>query len=147
MDPNYITAMFGLAGAAIGGITSFATNWLTHRSSMRDRQVRAERAKLEGLFSDFIFEASRLYGDALTHEQRDIAHLVKLYALLNRIRLVASHDVIDTAEATMEAIVATYMQPNRSFEEIRAMARAGHMNFLHAFGEACRKDLRAAELR
>lgn len=145
MDANYITAMFGLAGAMIGGLTSFATNWVTHRTALRSRRLRDERQKREALFGDFIIEASRLYGDALTHEQRDIGHLVKLYSQLNRIRLVASRRVVDAAEVTMQRIIETYLQPNLTFAQLRDHAEAGHMNFLHAFSEACREDLQTIE--
>ncbi|PZP59174.1 hypothetical protein [Pseudoxanthomonas winnipegensis] len=141
MDTSYISALAGLAGAAIGGMTSFITTWLTQRNSIRDQHTQAQQTKLEVLFGDFINEASRLYGDALTHEQSDIAHLVKLYALLGRIRLVASRPVVDAAERTMKSLIDTYGGPNRTIAELRELATRGRFNFLHDFSEACRSEL------
>jgi len=65
MENGYISALFGLVGAMLGGLTSFASTWLTVRSQSKDRHHDAMRSRLESLFSDFIAEASRLFGDAL----------------------------------------------------------------------------------
>ncbi len=133
--------MFGLAGASIGGLTSFSTTWLTQQAQMRDKRREAEQAKRLELFNDFVLEASRLYGDALSHEKDDVTDLVQLYALVAKMRLWASRPVVTAAERAMNAIVETYLQPNRTLHEIRTLAQSGQMNFLLDFGEACRADL------
>ncbi|MGO7259051.1 hypothetical protein ACCT32_36520, partial [Rhizobium brockwellii] len=69
----YISALMGLAGIAIGSLTSFATTWMTHRSQVKEKQREAEAAKREKLFSDFIAEATRLYGDAISHQKDDVS--------------------------------------------------------------------------
>jgi hypothetical protein len=56
---------------------------------------QAQRAKRESLHGDFVAEASRLYGDALSHEKDDVTDLVPLYALVAKMRLFASRDVIN----------------------------------------------------
>ncbi|WSH67593.1 hypothetical protein U8Q05_20385 [Rhizobium ruizarguesonis] len=53
----YISALMGLVGVAIGGLASFATAWMTHRSQVREKHRELEVAKREKLFSDFIAEA------------------------------------------------------------------------------------------
>jgi hypothetical protein len=141
LDAAYISALFGLAGACIGGLTSFATAWLTQSAQIRDRRREAAAAKREQLFSDFITEASRLYGDALSHEKDDVTDLVPLYAMVARMRLATSGTVVDAAEQAMNAIVETYLQPNRTLHELRALAQQGGMNFLQDFGEACRVEM------
>ena len=78
MNPAYISALAALMGAAIGGLTSFATSWLTQRTQLRHAQRESERAELKALYSDFITEASRLYGEALTHQTEEITGLVGL---------------------------------------------------------------------
>ena len=88
MDPAYLSALSALAGATIGGLTSFATSWTTQWTQFRRAHREAEKAKLEALYNDFIAEAARLYGDALTHQTEEITSLVYLYALLGRMRLV-----------------------------------------------------------
>ena len=61
LNPAYISAFAALAGAAIGGLTSFGTAWLTQRAQLRNAHREAERAKLEALYNDFITEAARLF--------------------------------------------------------------------------------------
>ena len=143
MDAAYISALFGLAGASIGGLTSFSTTWLTQQAQMRDKHRDAAQAKRIELFNDFVLEASRLYGDALSHEKDDVTDLVQLYALVAKMRLWASRPVVLAAERAMNAIIETYLQPNRTLHEIRTLAQSGEMNFLLDFGEACRADLGA----
>ncbi|NNU46051.1 hypothetical protein G9X68_02730 [Rhizobium sp. WYCCWR 11279] len=142
----YISALMGLAGIAIGSLTSFASTWMTHRSQVKEKQREAEIAKREKLFSDFITEATRLYGDAISHQKDDVSDLVLLYALVAHMRLIASRAVVDGAELAMVRIVETYLTPNRSLSEIRDLARSGEMNFLLDFGEACRAELAAGGL-
>ena len=135
------SAFFGLLGAAIGGLTSITTAWLTQRTERRENYRHAERAKREVLYADFISEASRLYGDALSHEKDDVTSLVQLYAIIGKLRLLTSREVVTAAERAMDVITATYLAPNRDLWELRALAHEGGMNFLLDFGEACRKDL------
>ena len=141
MDAAYVSALFGLAGVGIGGLTSFTTSWFIQEAQIRDRHIEAERLKREKLFNDFIVEASRLYADALSHEKDDVTDLVQLYALLAKMRLVTSRSVIGAAERIMDAIIDTYLQPNRTLRELRTLAQNGGMNFLTDFGEACRLEL------
>jgi hypothetical protein len=140
MDP-YISALMGLAGVVIGGLASFATAWMTHRSQVREKQRELEAAKREKLFSDFIAEATRLYADAISHQKDDVSDLVLLYALVAQMRLISSRQVVDAAELAMARIVETYLTPNRSLSEMRDLAHSGAMNFLLDFGEACRAEL------
>jgi hypothetical protein len=139
----YISALVGLAGVAIGGFASFATAWITHRSQVREKQRETEVAKREKLFLDFIAEATRLYGDAVSHQKDDVSDLVLLYALVAQMRLISSRPVVDAAERAMARIVETYLTPNRSLSEMRDLAHSGAMNFLLDFGEACRAELAA----
>jgi hypothetical protein len=143
VDPAYISALAGLLGAAIGGLTSFATSWFIQRAQLVDKRREVERTKREALFNDFILEASRLYGDALSHEKDDVADMVKLYAVAAHLRLVASDKVIAAAEHAMHVIAETYLAPNRSLHEMRALAGRGELDFLMDFSAACRADLAA----
>ena len=149
LDPAYISALAALTGAAIGGLTSFATSWLTQRTQLRHAQREAERAELKALYGDFITEASRLYGDALTHQTEEITGLVGLYAMVGRMRLAADQTVIVAAVQVEDTIVETYLGPNRTLPELRNYAHQGKLNFLVEFSEACRKDLatRATTIR
>ena len=143
MDAAYVSAGFGLVGAMIGGLTSLATSLLTQHTQARERRLEASRTSRQAVFTDFIAEASRLYADALSHEKDDVNDLVQLYAMVGRMRLFASRPVVEAAQQAMDVIITTYLEPNRSLHEIRAMANTGGMNFLLRFGECCRAELSA----
>src|SRR5215472_6008528 len=102
MNPAYVSALAALAGAIIGGLTSFVTSWLMQRTQLRHAHREAEEAKLEALYSDFITEASRLFGDAATHQAsthqtEDFTDLMRLVAMIGRMRLGSCRTVIDAA--------------------------------------------------
>jgi hypothetical protein len=132
-----------LAGALIGGLTSFATSWLTQRQQLLSAHREAERSKLEALYNDLIAEAARLFGDALTHQSDDPAAMVQLYAMVGRMRMVSDRMVVEAAKRVEDTIIETYLAPNRTLRDTMVSARNGETNFLTEFGEATRKDLAA----
>jgi hypothetical protein len=105
VDPGYISAFSALAGAAIGGLASFSTSWVTQRTQIRHAHTEAERTRLEALYSDFTTEAARLLADALSHQKDDVADMVGLYALVGRMRLVSSSDVVAAADQIILGII------------------------------------------
>ena len=141
MDPAYASAFSALAGAAIGGLASFSTSWVTQRTQIRHTQSEAERARLEVLYSEFIAESARLLGDALSHQKDDIADMVGLYALVGRMRLVSSPAVVAAADQIILGIITTYQGPNLALHEMHEYVRDGRMNYLVEFGDAARADL------
>ena len=141
MDAASISALAALGGATIGGLASFGSSWLTQRTQLRFAHHEAIRAKREALYAEFIDEASRLYGDALGHQKDEVADLVKIYALIGRIRLVAARPVVTAAERTLDKISQTYLAPNRSLHEVMDQVHRGGFDFFSEFGEACRQDL------
>jgi hypothetical protein len=141
MDSAYLSAFLGLAGVAIGATTTFATSWLTQRAQHRQQHREREIAKREALFEQFILEASRLFGDALSHEKDEVTDLIKMYAMVGQMRLVCSAEVIGAAERVMDMIVATYLGPNFTLHEVHALAQKGGLNFLAEFSETCRIEL------
>jgi len=138
---SILTAMVGLAGAAIGGFGSFMTSWLTVRAQIAQKIRSEARSRREEIYSDFIKEATRLFGDALGHEREDVSDLVTLYALVARMRLIAPGDVIDRADHVLDSIVSAYLGPNRTLHELRQFAHDGGMDPLRQFSEACRAEL------
>ena len=141
MDTAYISALSALGGAAIGGLASFGSSWLTQRTQLRFAHYEAIKSKREALYAEFIDEASRLYGDALGHQKDEVADLVKIYALIGRIRLVSPRPVVVAAERTFDTIIQAYLGPNRTMHEVLDDVHRGGFNFLIEFGEACRQDL------
>ena len=141
MDASHVSALAGLAGAAIGGFTSFGTTWITQRSQLRHQRIEAARKQRERLFVDFMNEASRLYGDALSHEKDDIADLVKLNAIAGHLRMVSSREIVVAAEKVISDIVETYQEPNRTLHEIRDFAATGGLSPFRQLGDAFRAEL------
>lgn len=143
MEPTLLSALAALAGALIGGLASLGSSWLTQSIQQRARDREYDRARREALFTDFINEASRLYGDALSHEKDDVLDMVQLYAIVGRIRLISCNRVVISAEKTMDTIIDSYLAPNKSLHELRTMMVEGKMDFLVEFSEAARYELDA----
>jgi len=141
MDAGYASALFGLAGALIGSLANVVTTWATQSLQLREKHKDADYGRKQKLFSDFIAEASRLYGDALSHQTDDATGFVGLYALVAKMRLVAPGPVVAAAEEAMKTIVESYLEPNRTLREIRTLAQQGGLDFLLRFGEECRAHL------
>src|SRR5262245_25676388 len=118
MDQAYFSALAALAGSAIGGMTSLATSWLTQHAQFRAQQLGHDLGKREELYKDFIEEATRLYTDAWEHDRADAAKLVKLYALVSRMRVQSSSKIIESADKVCRVIIDTYLSPNRSFRDL-----------------------------
>jgi hypothetical protein len=141
MDSGYITALAALGGAALGGLTSFATSWTTLRTQMKAQRSASSKSKRQKLYKAFIDDAARIYGDALINDKLETTGLIDLHALVSRMRIVSSRPVIETAVNVVKAITETYTQPNKSPEEIEAMISNGSVDILRSFSEACRDEL------
>ena len=68
--------------------------------------------------------------------------LVKLGAILGRIRLVSSDAVLTAAEECFNRIVDLYAKPNRTMAEIFTTLHSGEFEALKHFSDACRVELR-----
>jgi len=65
-----------------------------------------------------------------------------LYAEFNRMRVMSSAAVVDRANRMLKQIVDTYLEPNKTFPELRQMADSGLIDPLRDFSEACREKFR-----
>ena len=141
MEAAYISAFAALAGTAIGGLTSFATSWITQQAQTRGQRLAAEREARAALFGRFLDEAAKLYSDALQTRRDDITGLIDIYALTNRIRLISSPQVAEAADTVCRMIVDAYLAPNMTLQEMRANWIDKHVDPLRDFSEACRREL------
>jgi hypothetical protein len=91
------------------------TGWVTRRRRLRERHYARSSSKRERLYRSFIEEASRLYADALVSDKSEIPQLVNLYALIGRMRILSSDQVVQAAERAGRLIIETYLSPNREF--------------------------------
>jgi len=142
MDPSFFSALAALAGAAIGGLTSLGTSWLTQQSQIREQQRTRDITRREELYKDFIEEASKLYVDAYEHDQTDISKLVGLYALVSRMRVLSAPPIIENADRVIRVIIETYLGPNKTFRDVIEILEEQSMNPLREFSECCRDELR-----
>jgi hypothetical protein len=142
MDAGYISTLAALAGSAIGALSSFATTWVVQHSQSRTRQRAKDRARCETLYGEFIREASRLFADAFGHELDDPAKLVQLYAMVSTIRLFGGPRATEEAEQVMSRIGAVYFAPNKELRLFADITKAGELDQLYAFSQACREELR-----
>jgi hypothetical protein len=141
MNPAYLPALAALAGSATGGLTSFASTWLTLRRQGRSTRLSRDRVRRQKLYKLFIDEASKLYADALVHDEAEVSALVRAYALISRMRVLSSPAVVEQAEAVVRMIADTYFAPNKTFPEVRKLMASRAIDPLRAFSEECRAEL------
>lgn len=142
MDPVYFSAFAALAGSTIGGLTSLAASWLSQHVQSRAQRLAHDIDSREALYGDFIEEASALYADAYEHNEANTSKLVKLYALISKMRVISSPSIIDHADGVMRVIVDTYLSPNKTLRDVREILDNDAMNPLRDFATACRDELR-----
>jgi hypothetical protein len=140
VDASIISALAALTGAAVGGLTSGAAAWVNHRSQVRTEWILHEKGRRQILYRDFIEEAAKCYIDALQHDKADIPGLVSLYAKLSSMRAVSSKPVVHSADHVARRILDTYLEPDKSFVELREMAIDGSIDLLQDFSQACRDE-------
>lgn len=141
MEASYISALAGLMGAAIGGMTSVGSSWLNQRAQHRVQALATARKQRENLYVEFMKEGSRLYADALSHERDEIVELVNLLTIVAHMRMVASKKVVDTAEAVVDLVIDAYHAPNRNMSEFHKFVAEGGIEPFVEFGRACREEL------
>jgi hypothetical protein len=128
-------------------LTSGIANWLNHRSQVRAQWLHHEKSRRQILYRDFIEEASKCYIDALQHGEADIPGLVGLYAKLSRMRAVSPKAVVHRAEEVARKVLDTYLEPDKSFVELREMAIDGTIDMLQGFSAACREEFEEMQAR
>lgn len=142
MNPAIINILAALSGTVVGSIAPVLSNYVLQKSVTQRDLLNRQLGQREVLYSDFIKEASRLYADAMIHELNDLNDIVALYALVSRIRLLATEPVVRAAEDFVKLIVKHYGDPNLTLEEIRTAALSEKAEPLDVFSFACRKELR-----
>jgi hypothetical protein len=140
VDASIISALAVLTGAAVGGLTSALANWLSHRGQLRAQWILHEKTRRQALYGDFIEDAAKCYIDALQHDEADIPGLVGLYAKLSRMRTLSSEPVVHRAEEVARKILDTYLEPDKSFVELREMVVDGTIDLLKDFSAVCRDE-------
>jgi hypothetical protein len=139
-DGSIVTALAALIGTAVGGFTSVIAGLLSHRLQVRAQWYARENNRRQMLYRELIEEASKCYIDALQHDEADIPGLVGLYAKLGRMRVLSSEAVVKCADEIAKQILDAYLEPDKSFVELREMAKVGSIDLLYRFSMACREE-------
>jgi hypothetical protein len=143
-NPATISALASIFGSLTGALASSASTWITQRHQDR-RDLLAKRIfHREQLYSDFISESAHAMADAVQHNFQDPNKLIPTYALLSRMHLSSSPDVLASAEQVIQHIMSTYSAPNLTPEEIQAGA-AKRENPLRELSSICRAELEAMQ--
>jgi hypothetical protein len=145
MDASIISALAALTGTAVGGLTSVIANWLNNRLQTRAQWLSHEKNRRQNLYREFIEQASKCYIDALQHDKADMPDLVGLYAKLSRMRVLSSEPVIESADHIAKRILDIYLEPDKTFVELRDIVNNGTIDLLRDFAVACRVEFEALD--
>jgi hypothetical protein len=143
-NPATISALAAIFGSLTGALASSVSTWITQKHQGR-RDLLAKRIFYrEQLYSDFISESAHAMADAIQHDLQDPNNLTPAYALLSRMRLSSSTDVLASAERVIQHIINAYSEPNLTPEEIQSRA-AKREDPLREFSDICRAELEAMQ--
>jgi hypothetical protein len=139
-----VTAIAAILGSLVGALGSGISTWIIQRHQDRRDLLAKKVFHREQLYSDFITESARALIDSLEHSMSDPKNLIPAYALLSRIRLSSSADVLACAEAVVKEIISTYAKPNLTPEQIRSRATDGDDPLRH-FSDICHAELESMQ--
>jgi hypothetical protein len=140
-NPATISALAAIFGSLAGGLASSVSTWITQNYQGRRDLLAKQIFYREQLYSDFISESAHAMADAIQNTLQDPNNLTPAYALLSRMRLSSSTDVLASAERVIQHIISTYSEPNLTPEEIQSRA-AKHEDPLREFSDICRAELK-----
>jgi hypothetical protein len=147
MDVAYISAFSALGGSVVGGLITGTATWLAQRTQIHAGERARQISHREDLFRDFINVASRAYGDAVTSDQPQLADLVAIYGMINRMQIICLPPTIAAAQHILQTTIETYYEPNKTLHDILADLKASKGDPLTEFAEAARLELHALKVR
>jgi hypothetical protein len=113
---------------------------LTQHAQPRAQWLAQDKLQRQQLYREFVDTASKCYIHALQYDKADTLALVELFAGVSRMRILSSPKVVQRAELVARRIVDTYLEPNKTFLELREMANSGSIDLLRDFSETCRAE-------
>jgi len=141
MNDTYLAALSAISGSVIGALATLGTSWVSQRTQERaEHHIRAINRRQQ-LYEEFMEEASKVYSDALVHELGDLSKLVRLYALMSKLRLFAPAHILGHADEILQHIIQLYRTSEKHFDISQALKNPEDLDLLREFGDACREDL------
>lgn len=141
MDAAYVSAFAALGGSIVGSATSLLTTFLTQNNQRKADRASKEADRRERLYSEFIDEASKLYAEAIGSAKDDLGVVISAGALLNRMRLFSSAEVITAGENVMKKAVELSLGPSLTLKSFTEEMARDALQPLQEFAEACRHEL------
>jgi hypothetical protein len=135
-----ISALAAIFGSLTVALASSISNWITQKHRDQWDLIAKRIAHREQLYSEFITESARALADAMEHSFEGLNNLIPTYAVLNRIRVSSTTEVLASAERVIEYIMAAYSGPNLTLEEIQSRA-AKREDPLRDFSDICRSEI------
>lgn len=80
--------------------------------------------------------------DAMQHTLQDPCKLLPVYALISRVRVSSSRNIVESAQGVVSSILTTYSKPNLRPEQMESEAGMRDKP-LHRFSEICRRQLKS----
>ncbi len=137
---SWNAAAGAILGSLVGALGSSVSAWIAQRHADRRELLARKISQREALYSEFISESARTLVEAAQSSVPEPSKLVPLYALLSRIRLSSSAEVMESAQKLTGVILNAYSEPNLTPEEIRSRANAQE-DPLRGFSDICRREL------
>jgi hypothetical protein len=139
-NPATISALAAIFGSLTGALASSMSNSITQKHRDQRDFIAKRISRREQLYSEFIGESARALADAMEHSFEGLNNLIPTYAVLNRIRVSSTAEVLASAERVIEYIMAAYSAPNLTPDEIQSKAAKGD-DPLRDFSNICRSEL------
>ena len=97
-------------------------------------------ARRDELYKEFIATASQVYSDALVHSEPQIDKIVALYAMISRMRVLSTPQIVERAERIMRLTTETYSAPNRTIDQLQELIESDALDPLKQFSEAAHEE-------
>ena len=137
-----IGAVAALTGSIVGACGSVAATFVGQRIQFRRTRLAAEMDEHEELYGRFVEKAVPLFVDAIERSEIDPGKLMRLYAIVARIRLTSSEEVLRAAEDVGKQLIEAYEKPPENTIAVLARYVKGDHSLdpLREFTEACRHE-------
>jgi hypothetical protein len=74
------------------------------------------------------------------HELSDASALVKLYAMISRMRTLSSRETVEGTDELLRTIIKTYHTPNKSLTDLQGMVDHREIDILRTFQRSAREE-------
>lgn len=142
IDHSLLAASAALAGSLVGAVASVGATLVGQRLQSRRERLAAELDERQQLYANFIEEAAQIFLDSLEKTSLEPAKLLRLHAVVARIRLASGHRVLRAAEQVGARLLENYERPVTDAREfIREHAKEiDVVDPLREFTEECRRE-------